>query len=40
MRVKEGTGVPEFDDVMCGGWTGAVDNLIGQSKPDPKYVIE
>jgi|GEM_PF-2444066 len=40
VRVKEGTSVPEFADVVCGGWTGGVDNLIGKSKPDPKYVIE
>ena len=40
MGVKAGTTVLEFPDVVCGGWTGAVDNLIGKSKPDPKYVIE
>jgi hypothetical protein len=40
VRVKEGTAVPEFPEVVCGGWSGVVDNLIGKSKPDPKYVIE
>ena len=40
VRVKDGTAVPEFPDVVCGGLAGVVDNLIGKSKPDPKYVIE
>ena len=40
VRVKPNVTVPEFPDVPCGGWTGSIDNLIGKSKPDPKYVVE
>ena len=40
VRVKSGVAVPEFSDVICEGWTGVVENLIGKNKPDPKYVIE
>lgn len=39
VRVKPDVCVPEFPDVICGGWTGAVESVIGKSKPDPRYVI-
>ena len=40
IRVKAGIAIPEFSDILCEGWTGVVENLIGKSNPSPKYVIE
>jgi hypothetical protein len=39
VRVKAGTTVPEFPDVVCGGWTGTIVDTTGK-KPNTKYVIE
>jgi len=39
IRIKPGVSAPEFPDVSCDGWTGAVMELIGK-KSDPQYVVE
>jgi hypothetical protein len=38
VRVKPGVSAPELPDVGCGGWSGAVAEVIGK-KADPKYVV-
>jgi hypothetical protein len=39
IRVKAGTTMPEFPDVVCGGWTGTVVETSGK-KPNTKYFVE
>ncbi len=39
VRVRDGVTVPEFPDVSCAGWTGAVVDMAGK-KDAPQYVIE
>ncbi|MCA9041071.1 MAG: hypothetical protein KDA65_12035 [Planctomycetaceae bacterium] len=39
IRIKEGTALPEFPEITCGGWTGEVMDQIGK-KTNPRYVIQ
>ncbi len=39
VRVRAGTPMPEFPDVVCDGWTGTVVEVTGK-KPNTKCVIE
>ena len=39
IRIKPGVTAPEFPEVSCAGWTGAVIDVIGK-KTDPQYVVE
>ncbi len=39
VEIAEGVVIPEFDEVLCEGWTGTIIDTLGK-KSDPKYVIE
>ncbi|MAT14177.1 MAG: hypothetical protein CMJ46_02795 [Planctomyces sp.] len=39
IRIKEGTPLPEFAEINCGGWTGEIMDQIGK-KASPRYVIQ
>ncbi|MEZ6047025.1 MAG: hypothetical protein R3C11_15875 [Planctomycetaceae bacterium] len=39
IRIKEGTPLPEFPEIVCGGWTGEIMEQIGK-KTSPRFVLQ